>query len=314
MHLDPEGAAPLYQQIVESLRYRISTGALRPGDRLPALRDAADAWSVNLHTVRKAYLALERDGLLEIRGPRGTFVAVERPMGGSEVADFVLGVLTEGRRRFGFDAQGMIEAIERWACERRDETIYVVECSRTLSRALARQIEERLPGRTRALLLDEVTDVGPGTIVSSYFHYNEVRARVADRLGDLRFVSIEPDRSWLVEVARSAARSRASSIVLCETDRVMAPAITADVEAGLPNDAVPLRTEVPTEPASLLGSAHDDTVLFSPSSWDRLTTDERADPRAKLLKFRIRESDLDRLQGQRASPGDIRGASRGLRR
>ena len=74
--IDPGSEIPLYLQIAEAIRARIDSGDLSPGDALRPLREAAEHWGVNLHTVRHAYTALAREGLIETsRGARGTRVA-----------------------------------------------------------------------------------------------------------------------------------------------------------------------------------------------------------------------------------------------
>ena len=73
--IDPASPVPLYHQIAESIRSRIAAGSLESGDALEPMRQAAERWGVNLHTVRHAYAALARDGLVETsRGARGTRV------------------------------------------------------------------------------------------------------------------------------------------------------------------------------------------------------------------------------------------------
>src|SRR4051812_924277 len=71
--LDPSSPIPLYHQLAEAVRAEIAAGTLEPGDRLPPLRVAADAWGVNLHTVRHAYRALADAGLVRTAG-RGSIV------------------------------------------------------------------------------------------------------------------------------------------------------------------------------------------------------------------------------------------------
>jgi GntR family transcriptional regulator len=73
--LDPQAAVPLGVQLDWGLRAAIADGRLRPGDRLPALRDLADAVGVNHNTLRAAVAKLEADGLLSSRHGSGTFVA-----------------------------------------------------------------------------------------------------------------------------------------------------------------------------------------------------------------------------------------------
>ncbi|HWB95754.1 MAG TPA: GntR family transcriptional regulator, partial [Bryobacteraceae bacterium] len=49
--------------------------ALRPGERLPTMREVAVALCIDLNTVQRAYGELEREGLLTLARGRGTFVA-----------------------------------------------------------------------------------------------------------------------------------------------------------------------------------------------------------------------------------------------
>ena len=58
---DPQSPVPLYHQIAEALRARMERGELRAGDALEPMRQAAERFGVNLHTVRHAYTALARD-------------------------------------------------------------------------------------------------------------------------------------------------------------------------------------------------------------------------------------------------------------
>src|SRR5581483_8853832 len=58
-----------------SLRSQIGDGRIRPGQRLPGLRELADAVGVNLNTVRSVYRRLEQDGLIHTLHGRGTFVS-----------------------------------------------------------------------------------------------------------------------------------------------------------------------------------------------------------------------------------------------
>jgi GntR family transcriptional regulator len=73
--LEPGGDVPLGVQLDWALRAAVASGRLRPGERLPGLRDVAAALGVNHNTVRAAVAKLEADGVLETRHGAGTFVA-----------------------------------------------------------------------------------------------------------------------------------------------------------------------------------------------------------------------------------------------
>ena len=75
MHLDPSSATPLYAQLVDQVKSLVASGALRPGDQLPSVRDLAVTLRVNRNTAAKAYQVLESEGVLASRAGHGTFVA-----------------------------------------------------------------------------------------------------------------------------------------------------------------------------------------------------------------------------------------------
>jgi DNA-binding transcriptional MocR family regulator len=68
-------AGPLYLQIADSIADAVKTGALREGDRLPPQRALAQALSVDLTTVTRAYAEARRRNLLDAVTGRGSFVA-----------------------------------------------------------------------------------------------------------------------------------------------------------------------------------------------------------------------------------------------
>jgi molybdate-binding protein/DNA-binding transcriptional regulator YhcF (GntR family) len=68
-------ADALYERIAAEILRRVASGRLRPGDRLPPIRQAAGEWGVNLNTVARAYAALAERGILETRAGGGTVVA-----------------------------------------------------------------------------------------------------------------------------------------------------------------------------------------------------------------------------------------------
>lgn len=74
IRIENSSAVPVYRQIVDQIRYQVASGALRPGDRLPSVRDLARRLPVNQNTVLKAYDLLAAEGLLVRRQGDGTFV------------------------------------------------------------------------------------------------------------------------------------------------------------------------------------------------------------------------------------------------
>lgn len=73
-----DNGVPIYVQLREQVLRAIGSGELKPGERLPTMRQVAVDLKVDLNTVRHAYDELEQTGAIVIRRPRGTYVA-DRP-------------------------------------------------------------------------------------------------------------------------------------------------------------------------------------------------------------------------------------------
>ena len=70
-----QDGAPIYQQIVEQVKLLMAGGRLKPGYDVPPIRVLAEQLRINPNTVARAYLELERIGLLTMRQGSGTKVA-----------------------------------------------------------------------------------------------------------------------------------------------------------------------------------------------------------------------------------------------
>ena len=72
--LNPASPVPLYRQIVDQIRRLIAMGALRPGEKLPTVRDLAVRARVNRNTAARAFQVLESEGVVRTRVGQGTYV------------------------------------------------------------------------------------------------------------------------------------------------------------------------------------------------------------------------------------------------
>lgn len=66
---------PIYQQIVNQVKYLVAAGRLKAGEELPAIRTLAEQLVVNPNTVARAYRELETLGVVEKRRTAGTYVS-----------------------------------------------------------------------------------------------------------------------------------------------------------------------------------------------------------------------------------------------
>ena len=79
IQIDPSSRIPPFEQLRAQLALMVSSGRLEPGDRLPTVRGLATTLELSNGTVARSYRELERQGVVNGRGRRGTFVADEPP-------------------------------------------------------------------------------------------------------------------------------------------------------------------------------------------------------------------------------------------
>ena len=76
--LDAESANPLYRQLIRRLRSDITEGVYPVHGKIPSEQELCDAFWVIRVTVLKALAELTKEGLLERRQGKGTFVSIPR--------------------------------------------------------------------------------------------------------------------------------------------------------------------------------------------------------------------------------------------
>ncbi len=107
---------PIYLQIMREIKRAVVTGELKPGDRLPSVRERAEALTVNPNTVQRAYQELEREGVSETRRGTGSFIVERNELIGElrvEMAGTVITAFIEGMRSLGFADGAMVERLEK---------------------------------------------------------------------------------------------------------------------------------------------------------------------------------------------------------
>jgi len=66
---------PIYEQIVKQIKAQIIGGELAEGEALPSIRKLAHELQISVITTKRAYEELEKEGLIDTVGGKGTFVA-----------------------------------------------------------------------------------------------------------------------------------------------------------------------------------------------------------------------------------------------
>jgi DNA-binding FadR family transcriptional regulator len=87
MPFEPIEPRRLFRLIAEQVATMIRRGDLPPGSRLPAERELAARLGVSRPSLREALIALEMEGLVEVRGGSGVYVRAPPPPAPLEAAD-----------------------------------------------------------------------------------------------------------------------------------------------------------------------------------------------------------------------------------
>ncbi len=75
IHITTSDGVPIYQQVVNQIKFLIASGRLMTGDELPPIRALAAQLLINPNTVARAYRELETAGIVEKRRTAGTYVS-----------------------------------------------------------------------------------------------------------------------------------------------------------------------------------------------------------------------------------------------
>ena len=75
LHISTSDGVPIYLQIANQVKYLIASGRLEAGNEIPPIRILARQLLVNPNTVARAYLELEREGLVQKRHGSGTYIS-----------------------------------------------------------------------------------------------------------------------------------------------------------------------------------------------------------------------------------------------
>ena len=73
--IDAMSRVPVYEQIVDQTEKFILAGVLRPGDKIPSVRNLSIELSVNPNTIQKSIAELDRRGLIFSVPGKGCFVS-----------------------------------------------------------------------------------------------------------------------------------------------------------------------------------------------------------------------------------------------
>ena len=112
--IDKMSRKPIYEQIVEGIEREIVTGLIRETEQLPSIRELSAILGTNPNTIQKAFLDLDRAGVIVSTPGRGCFVsegARERIRARLATKVHQIGELASDLAHAGIDVEAVIAAV-----------------------------------------------------------------------------------------------------------------------------------------------------------------------------------------------------------
>ncbi len=294
--IDTNSPVPLYHQIAQHIRKRIERGDLSVGDALEPLRDAAEKWKVNFHTVRHAYAELARDGLVEMRGPMGTRVigndsaALGQNRRSENAQAFITEIVGRASNEHQLSQADLVDLIVSHE-QQAQPRVSILECSYHQSADLSRQIKKIWDVEVMPLCLDEQKTLPDGNVIATHFHYNEIRLRWPRRLSEITFIAISPDQSH-ADFIREMTDIEKQKLTVCERDKPTAEAVIADLSAMLPKGKYSIGKRVIEDVRELSENDANELFLLPPRIWGALADAQKESPQLHEIRYVLDAEEL----------------------
>ncbi|KKB36360.1 GntR family transcriptional regulator [Bacillus thermotolerans] len=115
---------PIYSQIADRIIQQFVRGEIRPGEKLPSVREMAIQSGVNPNTIQRTYGELERMGVVESRRGQGTFMTEQIEMRNQLRADIqrdIVAAFIENMRGIGLEDREIAYAVEQFLVKREED-------------------------------------------------------------------------------------------------------------------------------------------------------------------------------------------------
>jgi GntR family transcriptional regulator len=152
--LSKNSEVPIREQLTTQIMLGVTSGDLKPGQRLPSTRELARRFRIHANTVSGAYGELERRGWLESRKGSGVYVrefSRERELDAEFELDQLISAFLERAREGGHSLGDVQARVKRWLEFQPPDHFLVIEPDDGLREILVAEIEEATRFRVRGM-------------------------------------------------------------------------------------------------------------------------------------------------------------------
>lgn len=215
----------IQNQLIEQLKYHVESGAWEPEDKLPTVREMAQALRINYNTVRMAYQELERQGYLVTEQGRGTFVSTETRRMPEDKKETLLDLIDEALIKAksigvtpGEFASAAYTRARIFPLENQDVKLLFSECNLADMDHYAKNIKQGTGVVPETILVEDLRQKEQSffnqydLIATTLFHVAEIQ-ELAGPLHTVLGLMVEPDYfEVMTEIARLSKGARVGLI------------------------------------------------------------------------------------------------------
>jgi len=300
LSIDRSASSSVREQLIEQLRYLIASGHFQVNEALPSTRKLGERVGISFHTVRKAYQALQDEGLIDAQAGRGYTVLDRTPLEksermerGAEVVHDTLQVLIglgldDAEIEYLFHEQSNL--LEH---ARLDRKLLVAHPVPELGTLCAEEIGRALQRTVNAVSLDHVHNHQDADYIFTPFEHLKTIMQAIPRADTVGFVYHLP-----AELLERIARLRPDDTIslLTRTPETIQPVTSMLREqAGFNGQMLAAAVDQGTEHlASFLDQS--DLVLYTPESRRRVRPKIKEDISQSMVRLVVSPDSLDAIR------------------
>jgi len=293
--LEKKPGSPYYLQLKNILKTLIQSGDLREG-RIPPVRQLAREYGVSINTALRAYESLRREGLVAGAVGRGTFVTTTGEMQRHNRQGLLRRVVEHALE----EALALACSIEEFSAVVSDLVAEKRELLRKVRLAFVECNIEQLLYFTDHLDLDPHIHRIPvllgdlqaakketlealassDIVVTSFYHIEEVRGRLASLGKPIVGISLEPEMGTIIRIAKIPQKSTVGLVTTSEGFRAIIREILANLDLRFAR-IIETTSRDREEVRELARQC--DALLVSPQR--RQQVSETAEPGTEVIEF-----------------------------
>ncbi len=216
LRVEKESSTPIYRQITMQITKMVQNGTLNPGDKLPPERSLSDSLGIARGTIKKAYLELAQNNIIEMTQGRGSFISsahMVQPENRKEQAVKILDTALNKLKHLKFGEKEISNLIQIMMMERKyrqlNLSIATVDCNPESLEIFHRQLRYLSKITIKDYLLDDIMS-NPNAdevlqhydlILTTTTHFTELVGHVPRLQDKILQAAVAPSHQTIIDIA-----------------------------------------------------------------------------------------------------------------